>query len=82
MKDSQPRLGGGLQYVPAIGESGLRVALCGKFLDSLQPVASRSRGRLLNFEDVDVLDLTTDGAGQSEGTWYTQPTSATLLQRA
>ena len=75
MEDPQPRLGGGLQYVPGIGESGLLVALGGKVFDGLQPVTSRSQGRLLNFENVDVFDLASYSPAKTNGTWYTQSTS-------
>ncbi|KAJ8118816.1 hypothetical protein OPT61_g287 [Boeremia exigua] len=78
MKDPQPRLGGGLQYIPNIGESGLLVALGGKVFDGLQPVTSQSRGRLLGFDDVDVFDVASHTSTNSNGTWYTQHTSGDI----
>src|SRR5690242_12537663 len=78
MKDSQPRLGGSLQYVPGIGENGLLVALSGKVFDGVQPITSQSRGRLLRFDDVDVFDLTSYTALESNGAWYSQPTSGDI----
>lgn len=78
MKDPQPRLGGGLQYVPGIGENGMLVALGGKVLDGIQPVTSQSRGRLLPFDDVDVFDLASFTASEGNGTWYSQSTSGDI----
>lgn len=78
MKDSQPRLGGGLQYVPNIGNNGLLVALGGKVLDGVQPVTSESMGRLLDFDTVDVFDLASYSDTKSNGTWYTQSTSGEI----
>ncbi|KAH6642567.1 hypothetical protein C7974DRAFT_409113 [Boeremia exigua] len=78
MKDPQPRLGGGLQYVPGIGRDGLLVALGGKVLDGTQPVTSQSRGRLLSFDDVDVFDLASYTAANGNSTWYTQSTSGDI----
>ncbi|KAJ4990645.1 cell wall anchored protein [Stagonosporopsis vannaccii] len=78
MKDPQPRLGGGLQYVPGIGENGLLVALGGKVFDGLQPVTSQSRGRLLRFDDVDVFDLASNPATEGNSSWYSQSTSGDI----
>lgn len=75
MRDAQPRLGGGLQYVPTIGNNGLLVALGGRVFDGVQPVSSQSRGRLLGFDTVDVFDLASYFNTKSNGTWYTQSTS-------
>ncbi|KAF3041559.1 hypothetical protein E8E12_007679 [Didymella heteroderae] len=78
MKDPQPRLGGGLQYVPSIGSNGLLVALGGKVFDGIQPVTSQSRGRLLSFDAVDAFDLASYTNAKGNGTWYTQPTSGEI----
>lgn len=75
MKDPQPRLGGGLQYVPGIGESGILVALGGKVFDGLEPVTSQSQGRLLGFDDVDVFDLASYSSTRGNDAWFTQSTS-------
>lgn len=77
MKDPQPRLGGGLQYVPGIGESGILVAMGGKVFDGLQPVTSQSRGRLLGFDAVDVFDIASYSS-KSKDTWFAQSTSGDI----
>jgi len=69
MKDPQPRLGGGLQYVPGIGNNELVVALGGKVFDGIQPVTSHSRGRLLDLDTVEVFDLASYPDTKSDGTW-------------
>lgn len=78
VKDPQPRLRGGSQYVPNIGNSGLLVALGGKVFDGVQPVTSQSLGRLIDFGTVDVFDLASYSNTTSTGTWYTQSTSGEI----
>lgn len=78
MKDSQPRLGGGLQYVPGIGDNGLLIALGGKVFDGVHPVTSQSRGRLLDFDTVDVFDLASYPSTGGSRAWYTQSTSGDI----
>ena len=78
MKDPQPRLRGGLEYVPGIGNNGILVALGGEVFDGIQPVTSQSRGRLLDFDTVDVFDLASYPSTGGSQTWYTQSTSGDI----
>jgi hypothetical protein len=76
MRDSQPHVGGSMQYVPGVGVSGVLVALGGRVYDGLRTPTSSDRGRLLTPDTVDIFDiasyLTKPG---SNGIWYQQTTS-------
>ncbi|KAF1844777.1 uncharacterized protein K460DRAFT_310690, partial [Cucurbitaria berberidis CBS 394.84] len=76
MKDPQPRIGGAMQYIPGLADSGVIVALGGKVYDGIQTTTSQTRGRLLSFDNIDLFDIAsylTDS--RSNGTWYQQATS-------
>jgi hypothetical protein len=76
MADPQPRIGGALQYLPAVGESGVLVALGGRVYDGIHRPTSQDTGRLITFDAVDIFDIgsyRSDPA--SNGTWYQQKTS-------
>lgn len=79
MRDSQPRVGGSMQHVPGVGDSGVLVALGGRVYDGLRTPTSSDRGRLLTFDTVDIFDiasyLTKPG---SNGIWYQQTTSGEI----
>lgn len=69
-----PRIGGGMQYVPGVGKSGVLVALGGQVDDS--KISAITKGRLLNFTTVDVFDIASYIENPSgNGTWYSQTTS-------
>lgn len=75
MKDPQPRVGGALQYVPAVGESGVLVALGGRVYDGLHRPSSQDTGRLITFDYVDIFDIESyRSKPSSNGTWYQQKT--------
>jgi hypothetical protein len=76
MQDPQPRLGGALQYIPAVGGNGVLVALGGRVYDGIHEPVSSDTGRLLSFDTVDVFDIESYRSDpNSNGTWYQQKTS-------
>lgn len=81
MKNYQPRVGGGLQYVAGVGGKGVLVALGGQVFDGKRTVSSGDQGRLLSFDFVDVFDLASysrDAKSNGTGTWYSQATSGDI----
>jgi hypothetical protein len=75
MKDPQPRIGGALQYIPAIGGSGVLVALGGRVYDGLNRPRSSDTGRLIPFDTVEIFDIELYRNNPSgNGTWYQQQT--------
>ncbi|KAF2032840.1 hypothetical protein EK21DRAFT_98668 [Setomelanomma holmii] len=79
MQDPQPRIGGHLQYLPAVGSSGVLIALGGRAYDGIRRPTSQDKGRLITFDSVDIFDI---GSYRSEpdrnGTWYQQKTSGEI----
>ncbi|KAF1969530.1 hypothetical protein BU23DRAFT_539447 [Bimuria novae-zelandiae CBS 107.79] len=81
MNRSTPRIGGTLDYIDAVGDSGILVALGGQIHPDLTPgdVANRTQGELITFDTVDVFDLESYYADpSSNGTWYQQATSGDI----
>ncbi|KAH7392922.1 hypothetical protein BKA66DRAFT_509939 [Pyrenochaeta sp. MPI-SDFR-AT-0127] len=79
MKDPQPRVGGSMQYVPGIGNSGVMLALGGRVYDGLKTPSSQDKGRLLTFDTVDVFDIASyRNNPEDNGTWYQQSTSGEI----
>ncbi|KAL1600393.1 hypothetical protein SLS60_006778 [Paraconiothyrium brasiliense] len=78
MNRSTPRVGGTLDYIPAVGDSGILVALGGQIQPGLQfgEIANRTKGELIDFNTVDVFDLDSyfKDPSSSNGTWYQQTT--------
>ncbi|PSN68484.1 hypothetical protein BS50DRAFT_366427 [Corynespora cassiicola Philippines] len=76
MKDYQPRVGGAMQYAPGLGDNGILVTLGGQVFDGQRKTSSQDKGRLLNFETVDVFDIASSlGDSPGSGAWYAQQTS-------
>jgi hypothetical protein len=83
MTDSQPRIGGAMQYVPGLGMNGVLVALGGRIFFGKRTVSSQDKGHLLDFGTVDVFDIDsylTTSRTDGNGAWYTQRTSGNLPQ--
>ncbi|KAF2182846.1 hypothetical protein K469DRAFT_669317 [Zopfia rhizophila CBS 207.26] len=79
IKDYQPRVGGGMQYVPGVGDNGVLVALGGKVFDGKRVMTSKEKGRLLSFDTVDVFDIASYLKNpEDSGTWYSQTTSGDI----
>jgi hypothetical protein len=79
MADPQPRIGGALQYLPAVGESGVLVAIGGRVYDGIHQPTSQDVGRLISFEAVDIFDMESYHSNlDSNGTWYQQKTSGEI----
>jgi hypothetical protein len=79
MKDPQPRIGGALQYIPAVGDSGVLVALGGRVYDGIRRPTSQDTGRLITFDTVDIFDIGSYRSDPSKnGTWYQQKTSGEI----
>ncbi|KAH7390995.1 hypothetical protein DE146DRAFT_151393 [Phaeosphaeria sp. MPI-PUGE-AT-0046c] len=75
MKDPQPRVGGAFQYIPAVGGSGVLVALGGRVYDGIRRPSSQDTGRLITFDTVDIFDIESYRNNPSNnGTWYQQRT--------
>jgi hypothetical protein len=75
MHDPQPRIGGALQYIPAIGGSGVLVALGGRVYDGIHRPTSQDTGRLVTFDEVDIFDIESYRSNPaSNGTWHQQKT--------
>jgi hypothetical protein len=82
MTDSQPRIGGAMQYVPGLGANSILVALEGRIFDKKKTVSSQDRGHLRDFGtvDVDIDSYLTTSHSDGSSTWYTQRTSGTFPQ--
>ncbi|KAH8719221.1 hypothetical protein GQ44DRAFT_390314 [Phaeosphaeriaceae sp. PMI808] len=79
MQDPQPRIGGSLQYLPAVGESGILLALGGRVYDGIRRPTSEDRGRLITFETIDIFDIDSYRINQAgNGTWYQQKASGEI----
>ncbi|KAF2003006.1 hypothetical protein P154DRAFT_573415 [Amniculicola lignicola CBS 123094] len=79
LKDEQPRVGGGLQYIPGVGDRGVLVTLGGMVYDGKKFITWEDKGRLLDFTTVDVYDIGSFVADVDQnGTWYTQETSGDI----
>ena len=79
MNDPQPRIGGILQYVPAVGESGMLLSLGGRVYDGIHRPTSQDKGRLLTFDTVNIFDIGSYLRDpNSNGTWYQQKTSGEI----
>jgi hypothetical protein len=79
MADPQPRIGGALQYLPAVGESGVLVAIGGRVYDGIHQPTSQDIGRLISFDTVDIFDMESYRSNlTSNGIWYPQKTSGEI----
>ncbi|KAF2449629.1 hypothetical protein P171DRAFT_427807 [Karstenula rhodostoma CBS 690.94] len=82
MKRSSPRVGGTLEYIDAVGDSGILVALGGQIQPGLKfgEIANRTQGELIDFNTVDVFDLDSyfRDPSSSNGTWYEQTTTGDI----
>ncbi|KAF2463665.1 uncharacterized protein BDR25DRAFT_383545 [Lindgomyces ingoldianus] len=79
IKNYQPRVGGGMQYVPGVGENGVLVAFSGQVFDGKKVTTSQDKGRLLGLDTVDVFDIASYLENPSKnGTWYSQATSGEI----
>lgn len=75
MRDPQPRIGGALQYLPAVGGNGALVALGGRVYDGIHRPTSQDTGRLITFDTIDIFDIESYLNNPStNGTWYQQRT--------
>lgn len=75
MQDPQPRVGGALQYVPAVGETGVLVALGGRVYDGIHKPKPSDTGRLIPFDSVEIFEIESYRSDpNSNGTWYQQKT--------
>ncbi|KAK7179770.1 hypothetical protein DPSP01_003245 [Paraphaeosphaeria sporulosa] len=81
MKRNSPRVGGALEYIDAVGDSGILVALGGQIQPGLKfgEIANRTKGELIDFNTVDVFDLDSYFSDtSSNGTWYEQATTGDI----
>jgi hypothetical protein len=79
MFNNQTRVGGGMKYVPGVGENGVVVALGGQVFDGKRVTTSKDKGRLLDFNTIEVFDIASYLQDPTEnGTWYSQLTSGDI----
>ncbi|CAI6314729.1 unnamed protein product [Periconia digitata] len=81
MKKSLSRVGGSLDYIPSVGDSGILVALGGQIQPALDQdgKASSHGGQLIDFQTVDVFDIDSYIKNpDSNGTWFQQNTTGDI----
>ncbi|KAF9741443.1 hypothetical protein PMIN07_001401 [Paraphaeosphaeria minitans] len=81
MKRNSPRVGGTMEYIDAVGDGGILLALGGQVQPGLKfgEIANRTKGELIDFNTVDVFDLDSYFSDtSSNGTWYEQTTTGDI----